>query len=139
MAGVAGTPPKDRRSSEKARQAYGNDDFDFIDNTLGGKGLDDIRGGALTIGFKKVAPGDPGVWLIVGAPPNENYLTDIGCGENCFAANGLYKITFNSAEGYTTYKLNPFPATGAVIDAYQCTMAQLDANTLWQKFKACRF
>jgi len=128
-----------KKPTEKVRQSYGNDDFDFIDDTLIGVNLGEIKGGALTIGFKKVAPSDPGIWLIVSAPPNENYLADIGCGENCFAAHGLYKVTFNSAEGYTTYRLDPFPATSAVIDAYQCTLEKLDAKTWWQKFSACRF
>jgi hypothetical protein len=128
-----------KKPPERVRQGYGNEDFDFIDNTLVGDNLAEIKGGALTIGLKKVAAGAPGVWLIVGAPQNENYLVDIGCGENCFAAHGLYKTTFNAAEGYTIYRLDPFPATSAVIDAYQCTLNKFGAGNWWQNFSACRF
>jgi len=125
---------KAKRRLEKQCQ---NDYFDLIKHTVRDN---NEPGGAITIAFKAFEKDMPnGVWLEVAAPKSEAYLVDTGCGENCFGANGLYKVTHSAAEGQEIYRLQPFPATGGVLEAYECTLEKMKAKKWWEKFLACRF
>ena len=47
--------------------------------------------------------------LTVISPGKGQYFSDPGCGENCFGAHGLYKVSVSSSEGVTLNNLEPFP------------------------------
>jgi hypothetical protein len=131
--------PNGAKISAAERQKLSNKLFEYVQNDL----RSERNGGSLTIGFKRFypAPNVPGsyVHLIVGAPKSDNYFSDDNCGENCFAANGLYRISVHSAEGFSFFKLEPFPASSSSIEAYQCTLEKNAAKSYWERLFACRF
>jgi hypothetical protein len=129
-------------NAERAKEARSNESFEFVESDL--KMMDDgtFGGKSITIGFRKIGDSDRSLsrtLLIVGVPNKEHYFSDTGCGENCLGAYGLYKVTFDDNEGFAFYRLTPFPATTAILDAYQCTLNKISAKGIWQKFSACRF
>jgi hypothetical protein len=125
----------------KIKKMKENENFELLEDDLNGD-MPDLKG-SITVGFSKMAKTKEylmnEIALTVRAPGNDQYLTDIGCGENCFGAHGLYKVTFAAAEGTARYRLDPFPATSAILDAYQCTLNKLQAKSSWERFVACRF
>lgn len=125
----------------RLQEMKANENFEVLRSSLEGD-LPDLTG-SITVGFSKMAKSPDHamneIALTVRAPGNDQYLTDIGCGENCFGAHGLYKVTFFVAEELAIYRLDPFPATTAILDAYQCTLSKLQAKNAWERFVACRF
>lgn len=100
-------------------------------------------GGTMEIGLPALAHSESiglsDVILIVGKPTDSNAFSDDSCDEHCFGALGLYRVKVNLEEGFRTIRLDPFPASGTLIDAYQCTLDKLAAKTAWERFLACRF
>jgi hypothetical protein len=133
--------PKTKKDRDKFKEHYSNKYFSYERNTLRYDSNANIIGGAVTVGFKK-AFGGAGynvMLLTVIAPEKDHYFSDPNCNENCYGAQGLYTVSVSSNEGLIVNKLEPFPATSGLIDAYQCTLAKLNAKTTWEKFSACRF
>lgn len=133
---------RNKKTRDEFKEYYSNGYFDYLVNTLRYDSNEVVpSGGTITVGFKKVygGAGYAMMLLTVISPGKGEYFSDPGCGENCFGAHGLYKVSVSSSEGVTLNKLEPFPVTSALMDTYQCTLAKLDARTIWEKFSACKF
>ncbi len=133
--------PKTRKERNKFKEHYSNSYFTYEENTLRYDSNANIIGGAVTVGFKKAfgGAGYTQMLLTVVAPGKDHYFSDPNCNENCYGAHGLYSVSISSNEGVTVNKLEPYPATSGLLDAYQCTLAKFNAKTMWERFAACRF
>jgi len=131
-ASVRAAPDRFKRHFQSALFRYEKNDLKWSDGIA--------VGGEVTVGFRKVYGGKHDfVLLTTRAPTKTSMFSDPTCGENCYGAQGLYKVNVSEAENIIQNTLTPFPDTGSVIDAYQCTTAKLNAKTEWQRFTACRF
>src|ERR1039458_2883380 len=133
--------PKTKKERNRFKEHYSNNYFTYEETTLRYDSNANIVGGAVTVRFKKAfgGAGYSQMLLTVVAPGQDHYFSDPNCNENCYGAHGLYTVSVTSNEGVTVNKLVPYPATSWLLDAYQCTLAKLNAKTIWEKFAACRF